>query len=66
MIVSVRDAFSTHGSSKAVTPFETASTPVIAAHPLANVFIDSHMERLMPARIRRIIRHISNAYRSRP
>jgi len=34
-----------NGSLNAITPFETASTPVIAAQPLANVFISSHSPR---------------------
>src|SRR6185295_15935817 len=33
---SVADAFFASGGRKAGTPFDTASTPVIAVHPLAN------------------------------
>src|SRR5579875_3767267 len=33
------------GSLNAVTPFETASTPVMAAHPLANAFSRSQIVR---------------------
>ena len=35
MMVRVRLAFFCVGSRKALTPFETASTPVMAVHPLA-------------------------------
>ncbi len=35
MMVRVRWAFLARGSPKAMTPFETASTPVMAAQPLA-------------------------------
>jgi hypothetical protein len=41
----VRCAFFARGSLKAITPFETASTPVIAAQPLAKVFSNNHMPR---------------------
>ena len=39
MAVSVRRAWSTAGSRKAVTPLLTASTPVIAVQPLAKARI---------------------------
>src|ERR1035438_5846181 len=45
MIVRVRFAFFWVGSRKAFTPFETASTPVIAVHPLANTFARSQRVR---------------------
>ena len=41
--VSVRCAFFALGSLNAITPFDTASTPVIAAHPLANALISIHV-----------------------
>ena len=41
MMVSVRLALSVFGSRKAVTPLLTASTPVMAVHPLAKTFINS-------------------------
>src|SRR5256884_6866888 len=40
--VSARCAFFTLGSRKAFTPLLTASTPVIAVHPLAKTFSKSH------------------------
>src|SRR4051812_5606675 len=40
--VSAFCAFLARGSRKARTPFETASTPVIAAQPLENAFRSSH------------------------
>ena len=43
--VSVRRAWSTHGSRKALTPLLTASTPVIAVQPLAKARISSHSAR---------------------
>ena len=43
--VSVNCAFFARGSPNAITPFDTASTPVIAAHPLENAFISIHMPR---------------------
>ena len=42
MTVSVRCAFFTLDSRKAFTPLLTASTPVIAVHPLAKTFSKSH------------------------
>ena len=41
MMVRVRLAFFWVGSRKAMTPLETASTPVMAVHPLANTFARS-------------------------
>ena len=41
--VRVRCARFTLGSPNAITPFDTASTPVIAAHPLANAFNSIHV-----------------------
>src|SRR5882757_4310586 len=38
IVVSVRRAFFTVGSRKALTPLLTASTPVMAVQPLANAF----------------------------
>ncbi len=43
--VSAWFAFFDRGSLNAVTPFETASTPVMAAHPLAKAFSSSHKVR---------------------
>jgi hypothetical protein len=41
MMVSVRLAFFCVGSRNALTPFETASTPVMAVHPLAKTLARS-------------------------
>jgi len=41
MAVSVIFALCARGSPNAITPFDTASTPVIAAHPLEKVFMMS-------------------------
>ncbi len=46
MMVSVRLAFFCVGSRKALTPFETASTPVMAVHPLANTLARSQRESI--------------------
>ena len=45
MIVSAYCAFWARGSRKAMTPLETASTPVMAAQPLENAFINIHRPR---------------------
>ena len=45
MMVRVRCAFLARGSRKAMTPLETASTPVMAAQPLEKAFIRSQMLR---------------------
>ena len=45
MTVRARCAFLARGSRKAITPLETASTPVIAAQPLENAFINIHRPR---------------------
>ena len=45
MTVSAICAFFTLGSRKAITPLETASTPVIAAQPLENDLSASHTLR---------------------
>ncbi len=46
MMVSVRLAFFCVGSRKALTPLETASTPVIAVHPLAKTLARSQRESI--------------------
>ena len=48
MMVSVRFAFFCVGSRKALTPLETASTPVMAVHPLAKTFASSQRESIDP------------------
>ena len=48
MIVSVRFAFFWVGSRNAITPFDTASTPVIAVHPLANTLASTHIVSIDP------------------
>src|SRR5216683_2866039 len=45
MMVSARCAFLARGSRKAITPLETASTPVMAAQPPENAFINIHRPR---------------------
>jgi hypothetical protein len=40
---SVADAFFASGGRNAGTPFDTASTPVIAVHPLANAVSSSNV-----------------------
>ncbi len=49
MMVSVRLAFFCVGSRKALTPFETASTPVMAVHPLAKTLARTQRESMDPA-----------------
>jgi hypothetical protein len=46
MMVRVRLAFFCVGSRKALTPFETASTPVMAVHPLAKTLARSQRESI--------------------
>jgi hypothetical protein len=46
MIVRVRLAFFWVGSRKAMTPFETASTPVIAVQPLAKTLASTQSESI--------------------
>jgi hypothetical protein len=48
MIVSVRLAFFCVGSRKALTPLDTASTPVMAVHPLAKTLARSQRENMDP------------------
>ncbi len=47
-MVSVRRAFFCVGSRNAMTPFETASTPVIAVQPLAKTLASSQRLSIEP------------------